>query len=495
MPHAEFQSHESSFDYLKSLEIGEGINEINWLQGTRNSLFLLSTNDKTVKLWKVFNKSVYTYDDEVEERHGGAAKEQHGNGSVRVKFPKKVATNTTIVANPRRIYANAHNYHINSISSNIDGETFLSSDDLRIHLWNLENSSTCYNVVDIKPDAMEDLTEVITSATFSPVSCHILLHTSSKGTLKLGDLRTRGLVDNNATVLTCSNQSAGAKTFFSEILSSVSSAKFSPDGRYIVSRDYMTLKLWDVNHTKEPVSTINIHPTLSSKFVTLYENDCIFDKFGVSVSSNGNWLATGSYNNTVKVYNAVDDTLEACVTMVGGGGGAAAGGVGNDGGVHNHAAGGGNMAGGEEPLNYNEKVLHLCWETNNDVLAVCGRNRLYLYSAVSNGRGGLRRVEDYYDEEDGNASDRGRGSGDDESIDDLGTRHGPSASIDSVTRENEAYDSAIARIRDDDDDDDVDNDEDEDIHDDDRDHDDARDRDEEEEERRREEERFREYND
>jgi WD40 repeat protein len=49
----EFQSHEPEFDYLKSLEIEEKINKIKWCQTTNNALFLLSTNDKTIKYWKV----------------------------------------------------------------------------------------------------------------------------------------------------------------------------------------------------------------------------------------------------------------------------------------------------------------------------------------------------------------------------------------------------------------------------------------------------------
>ena len=36
-----------------------------------------------------------------------------------------------VEASPRRIFANAHTYHINSISVNSDGETYLSADDLR----------------------------------------------------------------------------------------------------------------------------------------------------------------------------------------------------------------------------------------------------------------------------------------------------------------------------------------------------------------------------
>lgn len=39
-----------------------------------------------------------------------------------------------------------------------DGETFISADDLRINLWNLEISDQCFNIIDMKPSNMEDLT-------------------------------------------------------------------------------------------------------------------------------------------------------------------------------------------------------------------------------------------------------------------------------------------------------------------------------------------------
>ena len=55
----EFQSHEPEFDYLKSLEIEEKINTLRWChQGANGARFLVSTNDKTIKLWKVFEKQM-----------------------------------------------------------------------------------------------------------------------------------------------------------------------------------------------------------------------------------------------------------------------------------------------------------------------------------------------------------------------------------------------------------------------------------------------------
>lgn len=75
-----------------------------------------------------------------------------------------------------------------------------------------------------------------------------------------------------------------SRSFFSEIISSVSDVSFSHDGRYILSRDYLTLKIWDINMDTRPVQTINIHDQLRSKLCDLYENDCIFDKFECTFS-------------------------------------------------------------------------------------------------------------------------------------------------------------------------------------------------------------------
>jgi len=70
------------------------------------------------------------------------------------------STEILLAARCKKVYSNAHTYHINSISVNSDQETFLSADDLRINLWNLEITEQSFNIVDIKPANMEDLTEV-----------------------------------------------------------------------------------------------------------------------------------------------------------------------------------------------------------------------------------------------------------------------------------------------------------------------------------------------
>ncbi|KAG0488805.1 hypothetical protein HPP92_007616 [Vanilla planifolia] len=187
----EFQSHEPEFDYLKSLEIEEKINKIRWCQTANGAQFLLSTNDKTIKFWKVQEKKVKRIS-EMNAVHslagGNESIPSSTTASSGVFLPNGECTNrshkclnngfnyslgefpalclplvaasqeTSLVARCRRVYAYAHDYHINSISNNSDGETFISADDLRINLWNLEISSQSFNIVDLKPANMEDLT-------------------------------------------------------------------------------------------------------------------------------------------------------------------------------------------------------------------------------------------------------------------------------------------------------------------------------------------------
>lgn len=47
--YTEFQSHESEFDFLKSLEIEEKINKICWCLPSNGAHFLLSTNGELVR--------------------------------------------------------------------------------------------------------------------------------------------------------------------------------------------------------------------------------------------------------------------------------------------------------------------------------------------------------------------------------------------------------------------------------------------------------------
>ena len=151
-----------------------------------------------------------------------------------------------ITASERRCYKNAHSYHVNSISVCSDGQHFISADDLRINMWNLDRQKSfsashllpsrqhicvhsvstilrsqrdithvthihkfccCWqlashfvaDILDIKPVNMDDLTEVITAATYHPTKCNLFMYSSSCGKVKLADHRQSALCDNHFT--------------------------------------------------------------------------------------------------------------------------------------------------------------------------------------------------------------------------------------------------------------------------------------------------------
>jgi len=301
-----------------------------------------------------------------------------------VKFPRIQTREVVVTAQARRVYANAHAYHINSISANSDGETYISSDDLRINLWNLAVSDQSFNIVDIKPVNMEELTEVITSAEFHPQHCNIFMYSSSKGTIKLADMRANALCDQHAKVFEEEEDPAN-KSFFSEIISSISDIKFSRDGRYILSRDYLTLKLWDINMDSKPVKSIPIHDYLRSKLCDLYENDCIFDKFECTLSGDGNSLLTGSYHNYFHIYDR-NGKNDVCIeaSKFAQPKKPKSSGVGSK--IKGLTRGKNKDTKKNDEINpdtidYTKKALHVAWHPKENLIAVGAANNLYLYAA------------------------------------------------------------------------------------------------------------------
>ena len=55
------------------------------------------------------------------------------------------------------------------------------------------------------------------------------------------------------------------RSFFTELLASMSDLKFSRCGRHMLARNFMGLKLWDVRMEAAPVATFPIHEHLKHK--------------------------------------------------------------------------------------------------------------------------------------------------------------------------------------------------------------------------------------
>lgn len=99
---------------------------------------------------------------------------------------------------------------------------------------------------------MEELTEVITAAEFHPAECNVLVYSSSKGTIRLCDMRSAALCDQHSKLFE-EPEDPTNRSFFSEIISSISDVKLSNSGRYMISRDYLSVKVWDLQMETKPI--------------------------------------------------------------------------------------------------------------------------------------------------------------------------------------------------------------------------------------------------
>lgn len=198
-------------------------------------------------------------------------------------------------------------------------------------------------------------------------------------------------------------EDASSRSFFSEIISSISDVRFSNDGRYIVSRDYLTVKIWDVNMERQPVKTIPIHEHLRPRLCDTYENDSIFDKFEVVFSGDAENVMTGSYNNNFMIYPTepskdTEIVLQADKSafkakkvgvptpMNKGSNGKKAGSRSSS------PAGPGSRMRKEtdaDQIDFNKKILHMSWHPYEDSIAIAATNNvslrvIYLYELVTN---------------------------------------------------------------------------------------------------------------
>lgn len=188
-----------------------------------------------------------------------------------------------------------------------------------------------------------------------------------------------------------------SRSFFSEIISSISDVRFSNDGRYILSRDYLTVKIWDVNMERQPVKTIPIHEHLRPRLCDTYENDSIFDKFEVVFSGDSKNVMTGSYNNNFMIYPSDPDkemevVLQAdksafkakkvgVATPINQSGSPSTNGGKKSGSRAGSPAGAGQgqrmrKETDADQIDFNKKILHMSWHPFEDSIAIAATNNV-----------------------------------------------------------------------------------------------------------------------
>ena len=147
---------------------------------------------------------------------------------------------------------------------------------------------------------MDELNEVITAVQCHPSQCSTFAYSSSRGVVNICDSRSSALCHFAAKSFSHTSKKVGfsRNKFIADILNSISDIKYSADGRFIFARDYLTVKVWDLNMESRPIKTVMLHEHLRPLLEDLFNADSIFDKFEICCRNDGKSFATGSYKYT-----------------------------------------------------------------------------------------------------------------------------------------------------------------------------------------------------
>ena len=258
---------------------------------SKNELFLI-TNDNKIKLLKLKTKKISQKENKnIINRQNKLKNEQFND--KKFLHHKEIAK-----IELKREFPDFHKNSINSISLSLDGERFLSSDDFSILLWDLENTKISYNLKNIDSN-IKICDEIITKSEFSNKNDYSFIFGTSKGDVYLNDLRQKMDLRNSKIF---SEEKKKNFNYFSKITKFVSDLKFGVENDTVYIRDFLSIKIWDLKMDKKPILNFELFP-YKKKITDFYNNDCICEKFDLSLSQKNNFLLTGNFDNKFHIYD------------------------------------------------------------------------------------------------------------------------------------------------------------------------------------------------
>lgn len=264
---------EKTFDSLESENINKYINAMAYMDNGGVTGTLFSGNDIHIKAVQV---------------RADASTLDISNGTA--------TSNLRFVS--EKLCQNVHTYILRSLSVSSCSEYLISSDYIKINLWNPQKLDSFYNIVDIKSQLTNGVVFVINVSHFSPFSDSIFGYSTSNGRLVLNDT---SITPKSEPVVDILLEKV-------EGIRSISDFSFLDENR-IVTRTMNNVSMFDIRNTKTEVFSIELER--DAKMLNKLNNEsAIYERF--SIAKNGGRVYTGSYFGSIYI---IDTTNEECVEV------------------------------------------------------------------------------------------------------------------------------------------------------------------------------------
>lgn len=261
---------DKTFDPLENEDIDKHVNAMAYLNNGGVAGTLFAGNDRHIKAIQMRND---------------ASTQNICNGRYSADFR----------FSPQKVCQNVHTYALSSMSISSSGEYLITSDYIKVNLWNPHTLSSFYNIVDIKSQLSCGLVFVINISKFSPFADSIFGYSTSNGKLVINDT---SVTPRSGPVVTLSLQNI-------EGIRSISDFLFF-DETLVVTRTMNNVSVFDMRNPKQEIYSRNL-VTEPSELNILNSESAIYEKFGMA--SHGRRIYTGSYFGSIY---SIDVAKEGC---------------------------------------------------------------------------------------------------------------------------------------------------------------------------------------
>jgi hypothetical protein len=316
-------------DPLHSVDVSPAVTAAAFVPPVGPSNMLLTCNERIPKLWKIVQAPTSLPPQ-------FRAVDLLGSRTVGPLTVQEPSVGCVEVAK----YNMDHEYSILSVLPSPDGQHFITVDGLTVRLWAAEMPHMSMDICSIRPPEGSEVKESFTCAASSVRDPSLIMCCTTAGFIRVLDTRC-GLklsADNEllGAAMVLRNPPRAVDGDFSQVSVNVLGCCATPCGNYIVSRDFMTVQLFDIRmasgaspndglapgiaggqlvpSTIQPlVKRWAIHPEQHRYLDDVYQAGVLFDLSPIGLINDGRRWVTGTFGGRVVSASLGDDAASVDV--------------------------------------------------------------------------------------------------------------------------------------------------------------------------------------